>query len=526
MKIALAQINPTVGDLEGNKAVILKNIEKAQKEGVDLIIFPELAVTGYPPRDLIHKKDFIRKNKQILLEITKKTNIDAIIGFIDKEKNNLYNAAAIISNQSLLGIQHKTLLPTYDVFNEERYFTQATEHQTFSLTRKTGVMICEDLWDSDYDIKVAELLQNADQIIAISASPYQYGKRKERIDLLKKKAKQLQKPFYYVNQVGGQDDLVFDGESLAVNENGELVAIGKKFEEDFIIVGSESKEFPKENETEEIYQALILGIRDYFHKSGIKKAMIGLSGGIDSAVTACLAVKALGKENVQAIAMPSQFSSGHSIEDAKQLAINLNIKHSEIPIEKIFTQFKNTLKEEFKNKKEDVTEENLQARIRGTLLMALANKFNTFVLTTGNKSEFSVGYSTLYGDMAGAFAPLIDVYKTQVYELAEYINKEEEIIPKNTIQKEPSAELRPNQKDADSLPDYKILDAILKAYIEDQKELKEIIEGGYEEKTVQWVIRQVDKSEFKRRQAPPGIKLSEKAFGSGRQMPIVNKYRG
>jgi len=544
MKIALAQINPTVGDLERNVDLIIREINKAKTYKADLVLFPELSITGYPPKDLVNRDSFVKDNKELLKKIIENSeNISVIVGFIDYNNERghdgryiKYNAAALISNKKLIGIQHKTLLPTYDVFDEARYFSHAREHNLFDINGvKLGIEICEDLWDKNYDAKVTDILagKGADLIVNISASPFQYGKRAVRENLLIEKAKKNQVPIFYVNQVGGQDDLVFDGESLAVDKNGNLIAAGKKFQEDLVLVDFDLKSrigkpiaAKQYDEIQEIYDALVLGVRDYFRKSGFKKAVMGLSGGIDSAVTAAIAADALGKENVIGVSMPSQYSSQHSKDDAKQLSENLEIKYNIIPIKDVFGSFNKTLADLFKDKKEDITEENLQARIRGNILMALSNKFGYLVLSTGNKSELAVGYCTLYGDMCGGYAVLSDILKTKVYQLAEYINRNGIIIPQNTIDKQPSAELKPGQFDQDSLPDYKILDGILKAYIEEEKSKDEIISMGYEKEIVDGIVKKIDNAEFKRRQAAPGIKITEKAFGSGRQMPIINRYKG
>lgn len=543
MKIAIAQINPTVGNLKGNLEQIVRNIHKAKEKKADLVIFPELSITGYPPKDLINRTEFLKDNKKALDKIIKETKgISAIVGFIDYHpkrksrdgKEEKYNAAAFIQDGKLKGVQYKTLLPTYDVFDEHRYFTPATTHASFSLKgKKVRIQICEDLWDEHYKKKVTDILaKDADFIINISASPFEYGKREVRQQLLSDKAKKNKVPILYVNQVGGQDDLVFDGESMVVDKEGNLIAVGKKFEEDFFNVDLDEKTLvgkpvtlPKYSEIQEIHDALVLGVQDYFRKQNFPGALIGLSGGIDSAVTAAIAVEALGSKNVLGVSMPSRYSSDHSKKDAYSLAKKLGMKIEEVPIENMYKAFG----EEFRNssigKLEGLTSENLQARIRGNTLMAYSNKFGYLVLATGNKSELAVGYCTLYGDMCGGFSVLSDVLKTKVYELARYINREKELIPQNTIDKEPSAELAPNQKDEDSLPPYSILDGILRAYIEENQDPSEIIKAGYNPDTVNWVVQRVDGTEFKRRQAAPGIKITEKAFGTGRHMPIVNHYQ-
>ena len=542
MKIALAQINPTVGDLEGNVEKIINDINKAKCAKAKLVIFPELCITGYPPKDLLNKKEFLKENKNLLDSIKAASNsIYAIVGFVDYDEKNKgrdgrilkYNAAALIGHGNLIGVQYKTLLPTYDVFDEQRYFIPAKEHQIFELCRKNiGIQICEDLWDESYETKVTDILagKGADLIINISASPFQYGKRFVRQKLLRDKAGKNRVPIIYVNQVGGQDDLVFDGGSMIVSKNGDLIYNGKHFHEDFILIESDSIDemsavnSGQYNEAEEIHNALVLGLKDYFRKCGnFNSAVIGLSGGIDSAVTASIAVEALGRNKVIGISMPSQYSSQHSKDDACELAKNLGIRYEVVPIANPFSSYKKALNKMFMNCGEDITEEKLQARIRGNILMALSNKFGYLVVATGNKSELAVGYCTLYGDMSGGFAVLSDVLKTKVYELAHYINRRNMIIPLNTINKAPSAELKPNQIDQDTLPPYNVLDPILKAYVEEEKDREDVVKlyGNIAEK----VITMVDSNEFKRRQAPLGPKITSRAFGSGRQMPIINKFK-
>jgi len=544
MKIALAQINPTVGDLEGNVDKIITNMDKAKAQNAKLVIFSELATTGYPPLDLLNKNQFLKDNKDALERIIAHSkDMYVIVGFVDYDasgkvgngKVKKYNSAAFIGNGKLIGIQNKTLLPTYDVFAEMRYFEPTTVHNIFNINGvKVGIQICEDLWDENYKIKVTEILaKKSDFIVNISASPFEYGKRYVRKNLLTEKARKNNIPIFYVNQVGGQDDLVFDGESMVVDKTGALIAVGGKFEEDLIMVDFDLKtregktiQLPSFNDVQEIQDALVLGVRDYFWKKDFEKAVIALSGGIDSAVTAAIAVEALGKENVIGVSMPSPYSSQGSLDDAKELAENLGIRLDVKPIGPIFDIYKKTLSDTFKGMEDDVTEENLQARIRGDIIMAYSNKFGQLVLATGNKSELAVGYCTLYGDMCGGFSVLSDVLKTKVYQLANYINRNKIIIPQNTINKPPSAELKPGQVDQDTLPEYEVLDGILKAYIEEGKDTKDIVKLGFSKEIVSWVINKVDGAEFKRRQATPGIKITEKAFGTGRQMPITNRYRG
>lgn len=530
-KVAVAQINSIVGDLEGNAKKIIEYIREAKSRGADIVTFPELAITGYPPKDLLLKPSFIEKDKEKLREIVEKTkDVAAIVGFVDGEGGEIYNAAALISDGELVGIQHKTHLPNYDVFDEKRYFQPASECRVFTLDDlNLGVNICEDIWVDDGPTAVqAEM--GAELIVNISASPFHVGKIKVRRELLARRAKENGVAIVYNNLVGGQDDLVFDGRSYIFNEEGVLIAQCKSFEEDLLVSDLEtpSKIIPEGDPSDEICKALILGIRDYVRKNGFEKVVIGLSGGIDSALTATLATKALGAENVVGVSMPSRISSKGSLDDAKKLVENLGIEYKVIPIADAADAYVKMLSKEFGGTEQDVTEENIQARIRGNILMALSNKFGYLVLTTGNKSELAVGYTTLYGDMAGGFAAISDVPKTTVYKLARYINSVEkrEIIPENTIAKEPSAELREGQRDSDTLPPYDILDAILHAYIEEDKSKEEIMAQGFDERIVGEIIWKVDHNEYKRQQAAPGIKITPKAFGSGRRMPITNRYGG
>jgi len=549
-KIAIAQINTTVGDLEGNANKVIKYIEEARQRKANMVIFPELTITGYPPKDLLLKPDFIQKNKHELERITKYAEgIAAIVGFVDftathrppsrniydissliEGQSNLYNAAALIQNKKIVGIQYKRHLPNYDVFDERRYFDTAKVCNVFELDGlKLGLNICEDIWMDDGPTDI-QAKKGAHFIVNISASPFYAGKTRIRRDLIAKRAKENYLPIVYVNLVGGQDDLVFDGGSYVFNREGKLIAKCKHFEEDLLITGLESKKeiSLKDDIIKNIHDALVLGIRDYVRKNGFNKVIIGLSGGIDSALTAALAVKALGAENVLGVLMPSKISSTSSVADAKKLAENLGIDYRIIPIAETYDAYIDTLANEFKNKKTDVTEQNIQARIRGNILMALSNKFGYLVLSTGNKSELAVGYTTLYGDMAGGLAVISDVPKTTVYELAEYINRVagKDIIPKCIINKEPSAELALGQKDSDDIPPYNILDPILHYYIEENKSKDEIVAKGFDEALVSDIIYRVDHNEYKRKQAPIGIKITPKAFGFGRRMPITNKFKG
>ncbi len=564
LRIAMAQINPTVGDLAGNRDRIIETIGRARKAGADIVAFPELAVTGYPPEDLLLKPQFVNDNLRTLKDIQRATRgITAVVGFVDK-KERLYNAAAILHNGSLASVYHKILLPNYGVFDEYRYFRPGNRYPLITLWGiKLGVNICEDIWFSEGPTR-SLALAGAEVIININASPYHKGKGKERLKMLAERARESNVIVSYTNAVGGQDELVFDGQSMVIDGKGRLLVSGRQFEEDLLItdlkvpdrkaaVGpAKTQHFesidrivlserpaPKRKAVsarqssrplpvcEEVYQALVLGTRDYVQKTGFKSAVIGLSGGVDSSLVAAVAVEAIGSKNVVGVFMPSQFSSRESREDALGLAKNLGIHFLEISIQQTFDSYLNTLRCEFARTKQDVTEENLQARIRGNLLMALSNKFGWLVLTTGNKSEMSVGYATLYGDMAGGFAVIKDVPKTLVYDICRCVNRLEgrTIIPKRVMTKAPTAELRPNQKDSDSLPLYPVLDPILKAYVEDNKDFREILKMGFDRKTVEKVIRLVDSSEYKRRQAPPGVKITPRGLGKDRRFPITNRYR-
>ncbi|HWD91288.1 MAG TPA: NAD+ synthase [Verrucomicrobiae bacterium] len=542
MKVALAQINPTVGDLAGNEAKILAAYRRGVEAGAEIVLCPELSTTGYPPRDLLLKKRFIAQNLELLDRLAAATGRTALmVGFVGKNEmrpgREVTNSVALLQHGKIAATRAKTLLPTYDVFDEDRYFEPATENQPADFSGgKIGLTICEDIWnDEDFwterryqhnpPVELAEA--GAGIIFNISASPWHLGKNKTRFEMLRSIAHKTRRPLVFCNQVGGNDELIFDGSSLVFNADGDLIAQGKWFEEDFIVVDTDSKAAlqPIELSAEEsIYKALALGLRDYFSKCGFKSAVLGLSGGIDSAVTACIAVAALGKENVRGVSLPSQFSSQHSLDDARVLAERLGIQYDVVPIQRAFETMKGQLQPVFAGKPEDTTEENLQARLRGVILMALSNKFGSLLLTTGNKSEIAVGYCTLYGDMAGGLAVISDVPKTMIYRIAKWINREREIIPDSSITKPPSAELRPNQCDQDSLPPYEILDAILDLYVVQSKSASDIIAAGFEEPIVRRVVRLIDLSEYKRRQAAPGLKVTTKAFGVGRRMPIAQRY--
>ncbi len=574
LRIAMSQINVTVGDFAGNTQKILDAIAEARSFGVDIITFPELAICGYPPEDLLFKPQFIKENLRCLEKVVDSTaGLAAIVGFVDA-KEDIFNAAAIINDGKLYGVYHKIYLPNYGVFDENRYFQAGKECPVYVIGGVgVGVNICEDIW-YESGPATAQTYAGAEVIINISASPYHAGKRNFRERMLGTRASDNVAIVIYTNLVGGQDELVFDGNSLVINEKGELIARGKQFEEDLIVtdldvesvfstrlhdprwrkeaillrekqwhtpkvivsnsLSSASKPALPERRPEvcslpgEIYGALVLGTRDYVLKNGFEKVVIGLSGGIDSSLVATVAVDALGAANVIGVSMPSRYSSPGSICDAELLARNLGIKHINISIEKAFQAYLETLGNQFSDTKTDVTEENIQARIRGNILMALSNKFGWLVLTTGNKSEFATGYTTLYGDMAGGFAVIKDVPKTLVYELAKYRNSIAgwEMIPSSVINKAPSAELRPEQKDTDSLPPYELLDPILTAYVEEDRSVEQIIGAGFEEEVVKRAARLVDTSEYKRRQAPPGVKITPRAFGRDRRLPITNRFKG
>ncbi len=544
MRITLAQMNPVVGDIGGNTDRLL-NVMRQFHRQADLIVFPELYLVGYPPRDLLEKPEFIKRTgdalDKIIIASRSYPETGILFGMpLESDRGSsrgLYNSAVLVGDGKLLFTQHKSLLPSYDVFNETRYFDPAPgiEHFVFKGNR-LGITICEDAWNTPdlwplperYRVDPQEILgsQGVDLFINLSASPYYLAKEDLRRKVLEHHARKHGIPFVYVNQVGANDELIFDGRSLVINGNGEILTWLPAFEEAIVTV--DTREIPTGNmvpgtQVESLYKALVLGIRDYFRKTGFRQAIIGLSGGIDSALTAVLAVEALGRENVLGISMPSQYSSAGSVDDARALARNLNIELKVIPIKPVFEAYLNTLQDHLTGP-EDVTEENIQARIRGNLLMAFSNRLRAMVLSTGNKSELAVGYCTLYGDMCGGLSVISDVPKTMVYELSRYINRETEIIPGAILEKEPSAELRPGQKDQDTLPPYVILDAILNFYIEENLSTAEIISRGYDPDTVEWVVQAVNRNEYKRRQAAPGLKVSSKAFGMGRRMPIAARF--
>ncbi len=546
MKITISQLNPTVGDIDGNLAKMKQTIALASVEKTDLVVFSELFVTGYPPRDFLNRVSFIKKSEQAIADVKSVSKEYPKLGILfgAPAKTNmdigrgLYNAAFLINNGKIKQIQQKSLLPTYDVFDEARYFDPARQIQVIEFKDEMlGISICEDAWNDPelwprrfYNQDPIEILakQKATLMINISASPFHMGKEKLRFKLISNHAKKYKLPFVFVNQIGGNDELVFDGRSIFVDNKGRAVWIGESFRE--VIKTIDTKETGKaatydfQDEIESVYEALVLGIKDYVHKCGFKGVMLGLSGGIDSAVTCALACAAIGPENVWGITMPGPFSSKGSVDDSIGLANNLGIQIKEIPIDVINNSYLETLKPHFAGKSPDIAEENIQARIRGNILMALSNKFGYLVLSTGNKSEMAVGYCTLYGDMSGGLSVISDVPKTMVYKIASYINREREIIPQATITKPPSAELRANQTDQDSLPPYDVLDQILQYYVEDGLSADEIVAKGFAGETVAWVIKAIARSEYKRRQAAPGLKVTSKAFGIGRRMPIAAKY--
>lgn len=544
VKIALGQINPTVGDFTGNSAKIVDFSKRALSAGAGLIVFPELSVCGYPPRDLVEKTAFVARNEEALNQIATATRgIAVICGFVSPARaetgKSVMNSAALLRDGKIDFIQSKRLLPTYDVFDELRNFAPAnSQHLMPFCGREVALTICEDAWNDKqfwnrrlYHIDPVENLMRAggNFLLNISASPFSEGKREVRRDMLAALARRYNVPVLMCNQVGGNDSIVFDGSSLALAPDGRVVAQARSFEEDLVFFDTDSMSGDLHDQVTGIeasaYAALVLGTRDYVRKCGFHRVIIGLSGGIDSALTAAIAVDALGPENVTGVGMPGPYSSRGSIDDARALATNLGIRFELVRITDVFDAYLKTLKPVFAGREEDVTEENVQARIRGALLMALSNKFNALVLTTGNKSELAVGYTTLYGDMVGGLAVISDVPKTLVYRLSHYVNSRGQVIPRSTLEKPPSAELRPNQKDSDSLPPYEVLDVILDDYVEDDKSAEQIAtERHFDLKLVRKVIRMVERAEYKRQQAAPGIKISAKAFGVGRRFPIAAKY--
>ena len=542
MKIAIAQVNATVGDFDGNSDKIAEAWRRADEAGAALIVLPELALCGYPPRDLLAKPAFLRRNREALDALAKRGGrAVAVVGYASANETDsgrpARNSAAVLQDGEVTAVRHKTLLPTYDVFDEDRYFEPATNNTPVEIHgTKVGITICEDIWNDEvflhdrrYDRRPAEKLaaDGAELLLNLSASPWCLGKEHSRHVLLSQLSAKCGCPLVYCNLVGGNDELVFDGGSQFYNGHGVLGASGAMFAEDLLLIDTETIE-PKSGDTsdddEKIFRALSLGVRDYLHKCGFKSAVIGLSGGIDSAVTAAVAVDALGPENVRGVAMPSQYSSQGSLDDAEALAGALGIRHDVVPIEPVFESLKAQLGSLFEGLDDDTTEENMQARIRGNILMSMSNKFGSLLLTTGNKSELAVGYCTLYGDMCGGLAVISDLPKLRVYSLARWMNRDREIIPESTITKPPSAELRPDQLDQDSLPPYDVLDAILEAYIVDGSDSEAIVASGHDAATVERIIRLINLNEYKRRQAAPGIKVTSKAFGVGRRIPVAKRF--
>ncbi|MGA2231991.1 MAG: NAD+ synthase [Tepidisphaeraceae bacterium] len=549
MRVALAQINPTVGDIAGNIAKSRRFIAQAKERGADLCVFSELSIIGYPPKDLLLKPRFIEDNLRGLASLAESAvGIDVIAGYAERNTDPvgrpLHNAVALLRDGQVASRHFKTLLPTYDVFDESRYFEPGGAGGELAIIKdvRVGVSICEDLWNDErliprrlyHENPIADLdAAGAQVMINSSASPFVEGKHAFRLELFAAQAWKFKKPLVYVNQVGGNDELVFDGNSLVFDATGKVIAQAKDFEEDLLVVdlaatspATEKVRVPSKG-IESIHKALVLGLRDYAGKCGFTSAVVGLSGGIDSALTAAIAVAALGAGKVVGVAMPSRYSSDHSLADAELLARNLGIEYHVIPIAAVHEAFEATLAAAFAGRAVDATEENVQARIRGAILMAFSNKFNHLLLTTGNKSELAVGYCTLYGDMCGGLAVISDLPKTAVWEMARWINETSgrELIPERSISKVPSAELRPNQTDQDSLPPYPILDAILQQYVEEEKSADQIIAGGLDEAVVRRVIQLIDRSEYKRRQAAPGLKVTSRAFGFGRRMPIAQRYK-
>lgn len=554
IRIALGQVNSTVGDLKGNSEKILFYVQSALEKEADIIIFPELALTGYPPEDLLLKPHFIDENIIYLRKITSwASNIIVVLGFADRDRKGIYNSAGVIHNKKIIYIYHKRQLPNYGVFDEKRYFKPGAGNVVLK-TRdfNFGINICEDIWVSE-DRFEKGLLSSIQFLINISASPYYFGKLKERRDVINSKAMRFKIPVVYCNLVGGQDELIFDGRSSVFGRDGNIILEGPAFKEELVMLDLKLRPKKPKNiksisidykikdksakiivpkiqhidKDEEIYSALVLGVSDYVKKNNFNKVALGLSGGIDSALVACIAVDALGRHNVLALSMPSRYSSSEAQQDAGQIARNLGIRFVKIPIDTIFDAYLHTLQVHFRGMKSDVSEENIQARIRGNILMAFSNKFGYLVLNTGNKSETSVGYCTLYGDMAGGFAVIKDVPKKLIYEIAAYKNKKDQkdIIPKSVFKRSPSAELRPNQKDEDTLPPYTILDRVINLYIDKNLSFNEIVKEVKDEDSVRRILDMVDVNEYKRRQAAPGIKITPRAFGRDRRMPITNKFK-
>jgi NAD+ synthetase len=541
MKVGFAQLNPTVGDLRGNFEKIIQAYERLDQAGADLVLTPEMSVPGYPPQDLVFKSRFVPENIEVVRRLHERVGRAALlVGFVDHNEDRgkpFHNAAALLQRDQPLRVAHKSLLPTYDVFDEDRYFEPAAKVEPFTINGcRVGVTICEDIWTEHYlprplyDVEpVRSLIEGgAELIVNLSASPFNLHKPAIRREMVGALAHAYHRPICYCNAVGGNDELVFDGNSIAVSAQGDLIATLSSFAEEERVLdlsAARAIDWEPHSVAHDLYDALGLGTRDYLRKCGFRTAVLGLSGGIDSAVVAAIAANALGPENVLGVSMPSPFSSQGSIDDAEALARNLGIHYQQVPIRAPFETVKAALRDIFQGRPEDATEENMQSRLRAVILMALSNKFGHLLLTTGNKSELAVGYCTIYGDMAGGLAVISDVPKTSVYELARWINREKEMIPRSTLEKPPSAELKPNQKDQDTLPPYDILDEILRLYVEENLSARDIINHGFDEKTVRWVQQRVDLNEYKRQQAPPGLRVTSRAFGAGRRMPIAQRYR-
>ena len=533
MKIGICQINPTVGAINKNKQLILENYNRSISLGAELVVFPELALTGYPPQDLLLREQFLKRTANALDEIAKQTSTPMVLGSTLVDNGDLFNCSFLCENGKIVGYYNKILLPTYDVFDEDRYFKSGSEPSVFELTisgqsQRIGLQICEDLWDHNYSKDLAESIKEtgADIIINISASPFGDDRLIERSNLIKAKALKTRLPFVYCNMVGSQDELIFDGQSLVYGPDGNLIAKGKAFEEDLLIVDLKETNqinLPRMKREESLYKALILGVKDYFSKTGHHRAVIGLSGGIDSSLTACIAVEALGKDNVYGISMPSKFSSSHSMSDAQALAGNLGIDFREIPINSIIESFEVLMASDLDKDDIGVAEENIQSRIRGNILMALSNKHGWLVLSTGNKTEMAMGYCTLYGDMNGGLSVISDLSKEDVYKISKWINASsgKNIIPENSITKPPSAELRPDQVDPF---DYDIVSPLVSALIDNEKSPSELVKNGADLDLVKNISKRISLNEYKRRQAAPGLRVSSKAFGMGRRIPIVNKF--
>ena len=535
MRIALGQVNTTVGDLDGNVETMAARAARATEAGADVVCFPELAVTGYPPEDLVLRPGFVNDNLEALAELARRTagGCAVLTGFVDRSERGLHNAAALLRGGAVEARYHKVTLPNYGVFDEQRYFVPGDAPCIVRLASSAlGVSICEDAWRSSPPFD-AYARERVPVVLNINASPYHRHKMSERLGICRDRARETGAWVVYVNAVGGQDELVFDGGSMLVSPDGVLTQRAAMFDEDLLVVeidgaSSSAEERPSWPEgPEEVYRALVLGLGDYVRKNGFREVVLGLSGGIDSALVATLAADALGPQAVRALAMPSPYSSTESLEDAVDVAGRLGIRIDELRIDGVLDTYRAALESAFRGTKEGVAEENLQARIRGNLLMALSNKFGSLVLATGNKSEMAVGYSTLYGDLAGGFAPIKDVPKTLVYEIVHWRNAQpgEPPIPQRVIDKSPSAELRPNQKDTDSLPPYEELDPIIEAYVEEDRSPEDIVAEGFDPALVERVVAMIDRAEYKRRQAPPGVKITPKAFGRDRRLPITNRYR-